>query len=202
MSGRTLAFDERVHRVVRGHVPAQSEEDDTSLRTRFMHLGVDIGTATVIFVPLTALVLWHQRRRRAAALVSVSAAGALLVTLCLKGIFRRARYEDVCCFPLHPSPNIFGYLFPSTHTVLSVVTYGLIGALLASLLSGWRRAFCILCAILLVGFVGTSLVYLNTHYLTDVLGGLLIGGAWLTVSLLLLRAIERSPEERASARYE
>src|SRR4051812_41760795 len=57
-SGRTLAFDERVHRLVRGHVPTEFEEDDTSLRTRFMHLGPDIGTATILFVPLTALVLW------------------------------------------------------------------------------------------------------------------------------------------------
>jgi len=75
---------------VRGHVPTAVEEDDTSFRTRFMHLGPDIGTATILFVPLTALVLWGQRRRRAAALVVVIAAGALVLTLFLKVIFHRA----------------------------------------------------------------------------------------------------------------
>jgi len=39
-------------------------------------------------------------------------------------------------------------------------------------------------------FVGVSLVYLNTHYLTDVLGGLLIGGAWLIISLRILRRVD------------
>jgi membrane-associated phospholipid phosphatase len=189
-TGRTLAFDERAHRLVRGPVPTAYEADDTSFRTRFMYLGPDIGTATVLFVPLTALVLWHQRRRHAAALIVISAAGALVLTYFLKIVFQRARYEDVCCLPLTPGPTIFDYLFPSTHTLLSVVTYGLIAALVMRLFSGWRRALPALFVIVLVAFVGVSLVYLDTHYLTDVIGGLLLGGAWLIISLHILRRID------------
>lgn len=86
-SGRTLAFDEHVHRVVRGHVPTAFEDDDTSFRTRFMRLGVDVGTATALFVPLTSLALVGLHRRRAAVVVILSTGGALVLTLCLKKSF-------------------------------------------------------------------------------------------------------------------
>jgi membrane-associated phospholipid phosphatase len=191
-TGRTLAFDEHMHRVVRGHVPTAFEEDDTSFRTRFMHLGVDVGSATALFVPLTALALIGLHRRRAAVVVILSTSGALVLTLCLKGIFHRTRPEQICS---HWLPCVIGYLYPSNHTILSLVSYGLIGALIGACLSGWRRVLVFLSVIVLVGFVGTSLVYLNTHYLTDVIGGLLIGGAWLIISLRIVRAVEAGTRE-------
>jgi MYXO-CTERM domain-containing protein len=186
-SGRTLAFDQHAHRAVRGPVPAAFEEDDTSLRTRLMHLGPDIGTATILFVPLAALALIGLHRRRAAALMIASPVGAFALTLCLKGIFQRTRSGQAC----HDGPRcVIGYLFPSTHIILTIATYGLIGALIAAGFAGWRRAVVIVFVILIIAFVAVSLVYLDTHYLTDVLGGLLIGSAWLLVSLRLLRHIE------------
>ncbi len=186
-SGRTLAFDQRAHQWIRGPVPTAFEDDDPSVRTRFMHLGPDIGTATILFVPLAALALIGVRRRRAAAVMVASPIGALILTLCLKGVFQRARVEHACQYgPL----CVIGYLFPSTHTVLTVVTYGLIGALLAARVPGGWRALVVLLVIVVVGFVAVSLVYLDTHYLTDVVGGLLIGGAWFILSLLLLPMTE------------
>ena len=190
-SGRTLAFDQRAHQWVRGPVPTEFEDDDPSFRTRFMHLGPDIGTATILFVPLAALALIGVRRRRAAAVMIASPVGAFILTLCLKGLFQRTRAEYAC----HHGPLcVVGYLFPSTHTVLTVVTYGLIGALIAARFVGARRTLVILSVILVIGFVAVSLVYLDTHYLTDVIGGLLIGGAWLLVSLSFLRRVKAEPE--------
>ena len=189
-SGRTLAFDERAHRFVRGPVPTAFEDDDTSLRTRLMHLGPDTGTATIVVVPLAAVALLGIRRRRAALLMLASPVGAFILTLCLKGVFQRTRSEHAC----HHGPLcVIGYLFPSTHTILTIVTYGLIGALIATRLAGMRRALVTIFVILIVVFVAISLVYLNTHYLTDVIGGLLIGTAWLIVSLRFLRMIETQP---------
>ncbi len=181
-SGRTLAFDERAHRFVRGSIATTFEEDDTSLRTRVMHLGPDIGTATILVVPLAALALIGVRRRRTAAMMIASPVGAFILTLCLKGIFQRTRSGQACH---HGALCVIGYLFPSTHTILTIVTYGLIGALIAARLAGWQRAIVILSVTLIIAFVAVSLVYLDTHYLTDVLGGLLIGSAWLIVSLRL-----------------
>ncbi len=186
-SGRTLAFDERAHRFVRGPAPTKFEADGADPRTRLMHLGVNVGTATVLFVPLTALVLVRLRRRRAAFLLLLSTGGSVVMTLCLKGIFQRTRPDQLYSHGLFCVVN---YLYPSNHTILSIVSYGLIGALIAARLTRGQRALVILFVILIVGFVAISLVYLNTHYLTDVIGGFLIGSAWLIVSLHLLRQIE------------
>ncbi|MHB8647467.1 MAG: phosphatase PAP2 family protein [Thermomicrobiales bacterium] len=183
-SGRTLAFDERAHRFIRGPVPTQFEEDDFSLRTRFMRLGPDIGTATLLFVPFTVLALIGIHRRRAAAVMIASPVGALILTLCLKGVFQRTRADHAC----HHGPLcVIGYLYPSTHTVLTIVTYGMIGAVIAARLSRGWQALVILFVIVIIGFVAVSLVYLNTHYLTDVIGGFLIGSAWLILSVRILR---------------
>ncbi|MEM0962388.1 MAG: phosphatase PAP2 family protein, partial [Bacteroidota bacterium] len=38
--------------------------------------------------------------------------------------------------------------------------------------------------------VGLSRVYLNVHYLTDVIGGWLAGSAWLLTALLIVDAVE------------
>lgn len=190
-SGGTLAFDTRVHHAVRGDVPAryEDEEDDTSFRTRFMHLGPDIGTATILIAPLTVLALRYFRRHRAALLVGAVTVGAALVTLFLKGIFQRTRGASGCC---RGYGHVFGYLFPSTHTVITIVTYGLLAYLIGTRLRGWRRVVPAAIVIITVGFVGYSLIYLDTHYATDVLGGLLLGSAFLIVAILVLRAIERS----------
>jgi len=186
-SGWTLAFDERAHRFVRDLGSMAFEEDDTSLRTRFMHLGPDIGTATILFVPLTAFVLVRQCRRRAALLLLLSTGGSVVMALCLKGIFQRTRPDQLCS---HGPFCVINYLYPSNHTILSLVSYGLIGALIAGRRAGMRRTLVNLFVIVIVGFVAVSLIYLNTHYLTDVIGGLLIGSAWFIVSLHLLRHME------------
>lgn len=196
-TGRTLAFDERAHRFVRGPVPTAFEDDDTSLRTRIMHLGPDIGTATIIVVPLAALALLGIHRRRAAALMIASPVGAFILNLCLKGVFQRTRTPYACSDgPL----CVIGYLFPSTHTILTVVTYGLIGALIVPQLTGVRRALVTIFVIVIVAFVAVSLVYLNTHYLTDVIGGLLIGTAWLIVSVRALPMTEMQSDGAGSTR--
>ena len=188
-TGRTLAFDERVHHLVRGQVPTAFEEDDRSPRTRLMHLGPDIGTATILVVPLAALALVGLRRRHAAALVVCSAAGAAILTLLLKGGFQRTRAGEGCC---HRPWQVIGYLYPSTHTVMTIVIYGLIAALIGARLTGWRRTLVVIITLALVAFVAISLIYLNTHYLTDVIGGALLGCAWLIISLHALARIEAS----------
>ncbi len=190
-SGRTLAFDTRVHHAVRGDVPAryEDEEDDTSFRTRFMHLGPDIGTATILVAPLTVLALRYLRHRRTAVLVGAATVGAALVTLFLKGVFQRTRGVSGCC---RGYGHVFGYLFPSTHTVITIVTYGLLAYLIGTRLHGWRRVIPAAIVIIAVGFVGYSLVYLDTHYATDVLGGLFLGSAIAIIATLALRVTGRS----------
>lgn len=170
--GNALAFDLAVHRAVR-------PDDDTG-PIRFALIGRDMGTYSIIAGALPAL--WFMRRRawRAAAGVFGSIIGAFALNYLLKGLIARTRPgpDDVVT---HPG----GYLFPSTHTVMTVVCYGLLACFVCAVAPRWRGSALALYAGI-VGYVGFCLVYLDTHYSTDVLAGILVGGAWL---ILCLRAL-------------
>ena len=91
-----------------------------------------------------------------------------------------------------------GDAFPSGHTTQAVVAWGMLAFLLLRAYPRWAR-WLVTGATLLVLLVGASRIYLGAHWLTDVLGGLALGGAWLAVLLALdlktrpPRQAERTP---------
>lgn len=55
-------------------------------------------------------------------------------------------------------------------------------------------------AVVVIGLVAVSRLYLGTHWLTDVLGGLALGAAWLFALLTSVRTIDHlreHPRDRA-----
>ncbi len=163
--------------------------------TWIMNVVTDLASSTIA-VPLlfvTVALLLAHRRRRAAVLVTVTwPLGQVLVAL-MKLDYHRARPD------LGPGAAPFeGYSFPSGHTFTAVVTYGLLAALIAQRLSGRARWTPWAVATLVVVGVGYSRVYLGAHYPVDVLGSLLLGGAWLRATLLaLLHGTPRRPDGRS-----
>jgi len=175
-SGRTLTFDLAAHRM--------AYEDIGPRLEGVMEAGPLLGTSTLLCAPLMTAWLLYRHRLPSALTVGVSEAGAFVLYAVLKGLFHRVRSGDA------PPHNVFGYLFPSGHTMASIVTFGLLGYLIGARYRGWARAGIVVVTVGIVAFVALSLVYLDTHYVTDVVGGLLVGGAWLILSIDLLRRVE------------
>jgi membrane-associated phospholipid phosphatase len=78
--------------------------------------------------------------------------------------------------------------FPSGHAVQTMVFYGL----LAMLALQWpplarRRRLVVAATVTVVALVGYTRVYLGNHWPTDILGGWLLGWAWLGVLSTLRR---------------
>ncbi|MCI0681344.1 MAG: phosphatase PAP2 family protein [Gemmataceae bacterium] len=74
--------------------------------------------------------------------------------------------------------------FPSGHAMGAAIGYGLLGY--AALQSIRRRDLRIGVVVLLavhVGMIGFSRIYLRAHWFSDVIGGFMIGGAWLSFGL-------------------
>ena len=76
------------------------------------------------------------------------------------------------------------FAFPSGHVFTSVVFFGAVIYLLwtRDVAPLWRVGGTIVCALLIVG-IAMSRVYLRFHWLTDVLGGLTGGAAYLLIAL-------------------
>jgi undecaprenyl-diphosphatase len=142
-----------------------------------MNAFTTIGSSWVI-PPLfvAALVLLGRTRRfGAAAFLSLAALGGVAIEWIMKLFFARPRPQLAWA---HVQPD---YSFPSGHTMNSTVFYLAVALILWSVFGRRIGLLAITIAAAIAIAVGISRIYLGYHYLTDVLGGILAGVAWLMV---------------------
>ncbi len=134
---------------------------------------------------VTALLLvWSRRWYRLLALVLVLPGGMFLDVL-LKLAFHRSRPNFAGSIV-----TFHGYSFPSGHAMAATLIYGLLAAFAVQLLRSWRwRMGTVAGAIVLVLLVGFSRMYLGAHYLSDVLGAVAAGAAWLALCLIAVNTL-------------
>ncbi len=146
-----------------------------------------ITASTVIYLALTG-------RRHAALFVLVAIGGGTLIATLLKLGFARARPDVV-----PHGMQVYTASFPSSHAMLSAVTYLTIGALLARIHASVPvKLFFLGLALFLTVVVGISRLYLGVHWPSDVLAGWCLGTAWAClcwyVALVLQRRGQVEPE--------
>jgi membrane-associated phospholipid phosphatase len=90
------------------------------------------------------------------------------------------------------------FAFPSGHVFTSVVFFGLVIYLLwtRDVPRPWRLAGTTVCGVLIVG-IALSRIYLRFHWLTDILGGLCGGAAYLLIALAIADRGPRTSEHAA-----
>ena len=149
-----------------------------------MNLVTDLGSILVIPALFVLVSLWLivGRRYRSALFLLLASLGSLILQGTMKLFFARPR-------PQLPWASVLpDYSFPSGHTMNAVVFYGAVALILWSIFG--RRvglAASLAAAIIALG-VAISRIYLGYHYLTDVVGGILAGLAWLVVVGAAFRA--------------
>jgi undecaprenyl-diphosphatase len=125
----------------------------------------------LIFATGLGLTLWLRGDRRATYYLFAACLFGLLAPLLLKYGLRVPR-------PTTAGDTLGPWSFPSAHVLRSVTLYGFFSIMLArSLQREWRWLPYSLVT-LLVGAVAFSRLYLGVHWLTDVLGSLMLGTAW------------------------
>src|SRR5690625_3141963 len=88
--------------------------------------------------------------------------------------------------------NAEGYSFPSGHSMVTIVCYGLLAYLIGLTLSS-KRSKLILYIIFgsIIFLIGFSRYILNVHYLTDIISGFLIGSIVLYFFIYLYQKINQ-----------
>jgi undecaprenyl-diphosphatase len=102
--------------------------------------------------------------------------------------------------PILPDPvaHAGGMSFPSGHAQSAVVAASVLLLVLGRDLSRRGRRIAIAAGVLFVLAVGFSRVALGVHYVSDVLAGYVLGGAWVAAMTAAFGAWRR--EERAATR--
>ncbi len=143
------------------------------------------STPWVAAMALLVLIVELVARRPWLGLAAAATIGvASLANAGIKDLVQRVRPDLLPPLEIEP-----GYSFPSGHTALSMVTYGIFALLIArSPLSRPLKMLSIGALGLVVLLVGVSRVYLGVHYPSDVLGGWLTGLAIVLLFEALLRS--------------
>jgi len=138
----------------------------------------------VLLIILTAVVFWFIRLRlEALMVVGLSAVSAALNAL-LKYLVARPRPTASVVEIIQAAS---GQSFPSGHVMSYLAYFGLLFSLGIILFRGkhWWRMVLLIIPALFVVLVGPSRIYLGDHWAIDVLGGYLIGGVLLGLTLYL-----------------
>ena len=131
--------------------------------------------------------LWSRRLRRWVLMIGISALGGMLLNVVLKLMFARARphFDD-------PIVILRTFSFPSGHAMTATVFYGALCLLAIFRVVEWKsRALFVLPCLLMIALVGFSRMYLGAHYLTDVIGALFEGIAWVSLSLIIAGVVRK-----------
>jgi membrane protein DedA with SNARE-associated domain/membrane-associated phospholipid phosphatase len=139
--------------------------------------GLVILTAVYLFITKQHLALWHW--------LAAFIFPLLLVEL-LKQFYALPRPPGI--------EMLQGYAYPSGHATLATATYGFLAILLARDVRPAYRLAIYIFASLLILLIAFSRLYLGAHWLTDVIGGMLLGLAWAALLGIAYR-------RHASAQY-
>ncbi|MFD9516120.1 phosphatase PAP2 family protein [Streptomyces sp. NPDC059979] len=142
------------------------------------------------------LVLWLLTRRawRLAAWASVTATAGALTGVLVKIVVERAR-------PHLPEPvaHAPGYSFPSGHAMTATTSCAVLLLVLLPLVPrAWRPLPWALAVVSVVG-VGYTRVALGVHWVSDVVGGWLLGLAVVTATTLVFEAWRADTGQRRTA---
>jgi undecaprenyl-diphosphatase len=147
-----------------------------------------IGSAAV-YTPLFALLafwLYVRGLRRLAAFVAVTVIGGPIINTLVKTAVDRAR-PDLA----DPVAHAAGYSFPSGHAQSATVAAGVLLLVFLPALRGRARTAALVAAPAWVVLVCFSRVGLGVHFVSDVVGGVILGAAWVAATTALFSAWRR-----------
>jgi membrane-associated phospholipid phosphatase len=156
----------------------------------FLMKGVSVVADTpgmTVLAIIAAALLWRGMRRPEAAVVLGATVGATLLIDGFKRLYGRVRPPAAEQLMTETNPAL-----PSGHALGSIVVLGVLAAVV--LLATHRtllRVATVAAAALGVLTIGVSRLYLGVHWLTDVVTGWFLGGAWLAVCVTTLCVLNR-----------
>ncbi|MGD6992765.1 phosphatase PAP2 family protein [Sutcliffiella horikoshii] len=186
MNEHTIGFDESIRSMVNGW--------EADVLISFFHLFTMLGdkTGVIIIMLLSIMLIWWKQRDYVA--MGIIVGGVIIVNELnkwLKDFTGRER-------PM-TGPGAESLSFPSGHAMVGLFFYGLLlyFALAYTKQNGMRMMIAIF-GVIFIALLGTSRVFLNYHYPSDVFAGYAAGYICLILGVLLYEWIQSlRPKKKA-----
>lgn len=166
-----------------------AREIESARLTSAMKTITFFASAKFLLASYILVVLWFWLIKKnnlfALNIAAIAIASFLLITF-FKKIFRRVRPLDPLIDPLE------NYSYPSGHASLGFIFYGLLTYLVWK--SQIRPAYKYILSVLFLLFslfVGFSRIYLRIHHPSDVIAGICVGLAWLSIAIWFLKRTDQ-----------
>lgn len=145
------------------------------------------GSPTIIILTISLFVIYLFRKKWfSASVLLVSSLGGFFTEYLIKIAVHRARPEGALL-------TLKDYSFPSGHSVITTVFFlSIIFAFRRSIKNIILKNIFISANVIAILTVGFSRIYLNVHWITDVLAGFSLGLFWVTFTMLLGKYIMAS----------
>ena len=162
------------------------------IATRVFLIATNVGSPRVI-IPCTGLAaawLWRRKGLPIAGAVVLAPAVASALFLVLKRVYARARPAGGARM------NELTYAFPSGHATASAAIFGALSYVL------WREHMldegpAVALGVMPPALIGSSRVYLDVHWTTDVLGGWSVGALVAALSAAVYERVRRNTRRGA-----
>jgi membrane protein DedA with SNARE-associated domain/membrane-associated phospholipid phosphatase len=148
------------------------------------------GQVIVTFALAAGALFIIWRKRFLLAPLTITLLGTEATVQAIKHIILRARPGAELAYYIEKSAA-----FPSGHAAIAAAFYGFLAYALARDAATWaRRTHLAFAAVVVILAVGLSRLYLGVHFLSDVLGGYLVGLLWVVVGTSLAEFLRTRPQ--------
>ena len=153
--------------------------------TSFMKVVTFFGSA-IPFIVIVLLTFLFIKNKSYSFYMFVNLLWVYVVSVIFKNVIMRERPV----ISLIEKPSDFS--FPSGHTMCSIAFYGFVVYLLLKNVKNYFLKWLIIFIFaMLVIFIGISRIYLNVHYFTDVIAGLILGSICLLMIINIYNKNEK-----------
>ena len=150
---------------------------------QFFYAVTQFGSIKIvgILIPFTILALFYYKKRDLLLPMIVTLVGSESVAYIIKLAIHRKRPGEGIAYYVEKT-----YSFPSGHATITMAFYGFLIYFLLRLERQYKTSYILsVILVILIFLIGFSRIYLGVHFLSDVLGGYLVGGLWLLLSISL-----------------
>jgi membrane-associated phospholipid phosphatase len=157
--------------------------------TRAMDIVTTLGASVPLLLVVAVLGGWWWFRRRTwvpLVLLLAALAGAHVTFSVMKVAI--GRHRPPAALAVH---RFSGLAFPSGHAAQAAAVWGMWAVLASAHARGRGRLGVWAVALLVIVAVGCSRIYLGAHWLTDVLGGWVVGAVWVVGLVAASRGFRR-----------